>query len=139
MTSLQSLMKNQLPQGGIGMLYGRNSYMVVVEVATGRVRMSLEPANQRDYNLLVADLDDSLHGVGVGDAAMNAALFRYSPCGGGVSVQERDIAGTRFIHVAILGKPKVHPGGMMQSSANKSHVVGFGAGTHCDHHELARG
>lgn len=89
--------------------------------------------------MLVADLDDSLRGVGVGGAAMDAALFRYSSCGQGEPLQERDIAGTRFIHVAIPGKPTVHSCGMMQASVNKSHVVGFGAGTHRDHHELARG
>jgi hypothetical protein len=47
MKSLKTLMQEQLPEGGIAVPYGRNSHMEVVEVATGRVWMSLDPANQR--------------------------------------------------------------------------------------------
>ena len=114
MTSLKNLMQEQLSEGGIAVTYGRNSHMEVVEVATGRVWMSAEPATQQDYDLLLKELDDSLGGVGVGDASMDAALFRHSPNGEGEPVQERNIAGRQFIHVAIPGKPIVHPGGMMQ-------------------------
>ena len=52
MTSLKNLMQVQLAEGGIAVPYGRNSYMEVVEVATGRVWMSVEPATQQDYDLL---------------------------------------------------------------------------------------
>ena len=128
MTSLKNLMQEQLSEGAIAVPYGRNSYMEVVEVATGRVWMSVEPANQQDYDLLLKELDESLRGVGVGDASMDAALFRYSPNGEGEPVQERNIAGRLFIQVAIPGKPIVHPGGMMQIRVNKSHVVGYEAG-----------
>ena len=128
MTSLKNLMQEQLSEGGIAVPYGRNSYMEVVEVATGRVWMGVEPANQQDYDLLLKELDDSLRGVGVGDASMDAALFRHSPNGLGEPVQERSIAGRQFIHVAIPGKPVIHPGGMMQIRVNKSHVVGYEAG-----------
>ena len=128
MTSLKNLMQEQLSEGGIVVPYGRNSYMEVVEVATGRVWMGVEPANQQDYDLLLKELDDSLRGVGVGDASMDAALFRHSPNGLGEPVQERSIAGRQFIHVAIPGKPIVHPGGMMQIRVSKSHVVGYEAG-----------
>ena len=102
--------------------------MEVVEVATGRVWMGVEPAKQQDYDLLLKELDDSLRGVGVGDASMDAAVFRHSPNGEGEPVQERSIAGRQFIHVAIPGKPIVHPGGLMQIRVNKAHVVGYEAG-----------
>ena len=128
MTSLKNLMQEQLAEGGIAVPYGRNSYMEVVEVATGRVWMSVEPANQQDYDLLLKELDDSLRGVGVGDASMDAALFRHSPNGEREPVQERSIAGRQFIHVAIPDKPVVHPGGMMQIRVSKAHMVGYEAG-----------
>ena len=128
MTSLKNLMQEQLSEGGIAVPYGRNSHMEVVEVATGRVWMGVEPAKQQDYDLLLKELDDSLRGVGVGDASMDAALFRHSPNGEGEPVQERSIAGRKFIHVAIPDKPVIHPGGMMQIRVNKSHVVGYEAG-----------
>ena len=128
MTSLKNLMQEQLSEGGIAVPYGRNSHMEVVEVATGRVWMGVEPAKQQDYDLLLKELDDSLRGVGVGDASMDAAVFRHSPNGEGEPVQERSIAGRQFIHVAIPGKPIVHPGGLMQIRVNKSHVVGYEAG-----------
>ena len=128
MTSLKNLMQEQLSEGGIAVPYGRNSHMEVVEAATGRVWMGVEPANQQDYDLLLKELDDSLRGVGVGDASMDAAVFRHSPNGEGEPVQERSIAGRQFIHVAIPGKPIVDPGGLMQVRVNKSHVVGYEAG-----------
>jgi len=121
-------MQEQLPEGGIAVPYGRNSHMEVVEVATGRVWMSLDPASQQDYDQLLEELDDSWRGVGVGDASMDAALFRHSPDGEGEPVRERDIGGRRFINVAIPGEPRVHTGGMMQIMVNKSHVVGYEVG-----------
>ena len=128
MKSLKTLMQEQLPEGGIAVPYGRNSHMEVVEVATGRVWMSLDPASQQEYDQLLEEMDDSLRGVGVGDASMDAALFRHSPDGEGQPVREREIGGRRFINVAIPGEPTVHPGGMMQIMVNKSHVVGYEAG-----------
>ena len=128
MKTLKTLMQEQLPEGGTAVPYGRNSHMEVVEVATGRVWMSLDPATQHDYDLLLEGLDDSLRGVGVGDASMDAALFRYSPDGEGEPVRERDIGGRRFINVAIPGEPTVHSGGMMQIMVNKFHVVGYEVG-----------
>ena len=128
MKSLQELMQEQLPEGGIAVPYGRNLHMEVAEVATGRVWMSLDPATPQDYRLLLETLDDSLRGIGVGSAAMDAALFRYSPDGEGEPVRERDIGGKRFINVAIPGEPAAHPGGMMEIVVNKAHVLGFQAG-----------
>ena len=70
MTSLKNLMQVQLAEGGIAVPYGRNSYMEVVEVATGRVWMIVEPATQQDYDLLLKEMDGAFRGVGVGDASM---------------------------------------------------------------------
>lgn len=128
MTSLQSLMQKQLQQGGIAVPYGRHSFMEVVEVATGRVWMSVEPATQQDYDLLLKKLDEAFRGVGVGDASMDATLFRHSPNAEGEPVYQRNIAGRQFMYVAIPGEPFVHSDGMIQIEVNKSHVVGYEAG-----------
>ena len=128
MKSLQELMREELPEGGVAVPYGRNLHMEVVEVATGRVWMSVDPATPQDYDILLESLDESLRGVGIGAAAMDAALFRYSPDGEGEPVRERDVGGRRFINVAVPGEPTVHPGGMMKILVNKAHVVGYEAG-----------
>ncbi len=128
MKSLKELMQEELPEGGVAVPYGRNLHMEVVEVATGRVWMSVDPATTQDYDILLDNLDESLRGVGVGGAAMDAALFRYSPDGEGEPVRERDIGGRRFINVAVPGEPTLQPGGMMKILVNKAHVVGYEAG-----------
>ena len=124
MKSLQFLMQKQLQQGGIAVPCGRHSFMEVVEVATGRVWMSVEPATQQDYGLLLKKLDKAFRGVGLGDASMDATLFRHSPNCEGEPVHERNIAGRQFMHVAIPGEPFVHSDGMIQIEVNKFHVVG---------------
>jgi hypothetical protein len=121
-------MQEHLPEGGVAVPYGRNLHMEVVEVATGRVWMSVDPVAPRDYDLFMESLDDSLRGIGIGLAAMDAALFRHSPDGEGEAVREREISGRRFINVAIPGEPTVLPGGLMQIMVNKAHVLGFEAG-----------
>ena len=128
MTSLQSLMQKQLQKGGIAVPCGRHSFMEIVEVATGRVWMSVEPATQQDYDLLLKKLDEAFRGVGVGDASMDATLFRHSPNAEGEPVYQRNIAGRQFMYVAIPGEPFVHSDGMIQIEVNKSHVVGYEAG-----------
>jgi hypothetical protein len=128
MKSLQTLMQEQLPEGGVAIPGGRDPHIEVIETATGRVWMSVEPATQQDYDALLGGLDDSLHGVGIGAAAMDAALFRYSPNGEGEPVRERTLGGWRFINVAIPGDRRSLPGGMVQIMVNKAHVVGYDAG-----------
>ncbi len=76
--------------------------------------------------MLLETLDDSLRGVGIGAAAMDAALFRYSPDGEGEPVREREIGGRRFINVAVPGDPTIQLGGMIKILVNKAHVVGYG-------------
>ena len=127
MKSLQELMDEQLPRGGVAVPYGRNVHIEVLEIATGRVWMSVEPATPVDYEVLIETLDDSLRGLGIGTATMDAALFRHSPDGEDEPVREREIGGRRFINVAKPGEPEVYPGGMMKILVNKAHVVGFEA------------
>ena len=128
MKSLQTLMQAQLPEGGVMVTGGRDQHIEVIEVATGRVWMSVDPATQRDYENLLEGLDESLHGVGIGAAAMDAALFQYSPDGEGEPVRERTIGGRRYINVAIPGETNKLDGGMMELMVNKAHVLGFEAG-----------
>lgn len=121
-------MQAELPEGGVAIPDGRNTHVEVVDVATGQVWMSVEPATKQDYDSLRAGLDDSLRGVGIGTASMDAALFRHSPDSEGQPVRERTIAGRRFINVALPGEATLHDAGMMQIAVNKAHVVGFEAG-----------
>ena len=81
MQSLRSLMQEQLPAGGVLLPPGRNLHMEVIEVASGRVWMSVEPATREDYDVLLEGLDETMRGIGIGAANMDAALFQYSPDG----------------------------------------------------------
>jgi hypothetical protein len=128
MESLQSLMQEQLPEGGVSVAGARDPHIEVIEIANGRVWMSLEPASRQDYEELLEELDESLRGIGIGAAAMDAALFRNSPGGEGEPVRERRIGGRRFINVAIPGEQTPLPGGMVEIMVNKAHVLGYEAG-----------
>jgi len=128
MKSLQDLMQEQLPEGGVAIPGGRDPHMEVIEVATRRVWMSVEPATRQDYDALLQGLDESLRGVGIGAAVMDAALFLCSPNGGGEPVRERTIGGRRFINVAVPGAQTSLPCGMLQIMVNKAHVLGYDAG-----------
>ncbi len=128
MYPLLELMREQLPEGGVLIPGGREAHMEVIEVANGRVWMSVEPATQQDYDALVQGMDESLKPVGIGAACMDAALFCHCPNCEGVPVLERIIGGHRFINVAIPGERTPIPGGMMRMMVNKAHVVGFESG-----------
>ena len=60
--------------------------------------MSAAPVQLADYEALV--LDDSLARVGIARAAMDVAVFQYSPAGRGEAVRQRTIDGRLFINVA---------------------------------------
>jgi len=83
MSSLQDLMQEQRQEGGVILSSGRDSRMEVVEVATGRVWLSVESANQLDLEALAEGLDESYRPGGVGVAVMDGALFQHSPMGEG--------------------------------------------------------
>ena len=128
MSALADLMRAQLPAGGILVPGGSEPHMEVIEAATGQVWMSLEPATRQDYEALLPQLDESLQPIGIGAAAMDAALFQHSPGGPDKPVRERTIGGHRFINVAIPGQRSSLPGGMMEMMVEKAHVIGFEAG-----------
>jgi hypothetical protein len=125
---LQTLMQEQLPEGGVMVGGGRDPHIEVFEVATGRVWMSVDPATQQDYDTLLQGLDESLHPMGIGAASMDAALFSFSPDGEGEPVRERTIGGRRYINVAIPGERNRLSCGMMEVIVNKAHVLGYEAG-----------
>lgn len=126
METLDSLMQKQLPPVGVVIPGGRGMHMEVIDRQTGLVWMSVEVVTREDYENL--ELGDSLRGVGIAAAAMDAALFRNSPDAEGEPVRERIIAGHRFINVAIPGQPVSVTGGMLEIMVNKAHVIGFAAG-----------
>lgn len=128
METLDSLMRAQLPPGGVAIPGARDMHIEVIDT-DGLVWMSVEVATQRDFDNLT--LDDTLRpvgGLGVGVAAMDAALFKHSPNATEKPVRERIIDGHRFINVAIPGQPTPLPGGMIEIMVNKGHVLGFKAG-----------
>lgn len=126
MDPLSALMRKQLLAGGVIIPGACDLHMEVMDTTTGLVWMSVEVASQQDYNDL--RLDDSLRGVGIGAAAMDAALFQYSPNAESEPVRERDISGHRFICVARPEKPRALPGGMVELMVNKAHLLGYQAG-----------
>lgn len=128
MASLDTLMRELLPAGGVAIPGAREEHIELLEVATGRVWMTLEAATRQDYDELLADLDESFSPVGIGSASMDAALFKYSPGGEGEPVREKTIGGRRFINVAAPGEPTPLSGGMVEIMVHKAHVVGFVAG-----------
>lgn len=128
METLDSLMRAQLPPGGVAIPGARDMHIEVIDT-DGLVWMSVEVATQRDFDNLT--LDDTLRpvgGLGVGVAAMDAALFKHSPGVTDKPVRERIIDGHRFINVAIPGQPTPLSGGMLEIMVNKGHVLGYNAG-----------
>ena len=128
METLDSLMQAQLNLGGVAIPGARDMHIEVIDTE-GLVWMSVEVVTQSDFDNLT--LDDSLRpvgGVGVGVAAMDAALFKHSPSAEGKPMRERIIDGRRFINVAIPGQPAPLSDGMFEIMVNKAHVLGYKAG-----------
>ena len=109
MKTLSSLMQEQVASGGVIIPGGRDLHMEVMDTRTGQVWMSFEAVTQQDFDSL--ELGDSLRGVGVAAAVMDAAAFTHSPNGEGEPVRERIIGGHRFINVAVPGEAKPLPEG----------------------------
>jgi hypothetical protein len=128
MKSLQNLMQEQLPEGGVAVPGACDLHIEVMDTTTGLVWMSLEVATPEDYDALVPNLDESLRPIGIGAASMDAGLFQYSPGGEGEHVRERTIGGQRYINVAAPGETTPLPSGMVQIMVCKAHVVGYEAG-----------
>ena len=126
--TLDETMRENFREGGFTVVGERELYMEVMDTATGLVWMSAAPVQPADFEALA--LDDPLVKLGIGRAAMDRAAFHYSPGASGKPVRERIIDGRLFINVAApqAQKPPVVPGGPIEISVDKSHLIGFAAG-----------
>jgi len=77
MKSLDSLMEECLPAGGVMVKGGRGLYMEVREKASGTVWMSLDPVTKEDFASL--ELSEEYEPLGFARASMDRALFVHSP------------------------------------------------------------
>ncbi|MEH6634581.1 MAG: hypothetical protein V7700_03640 [Halioglobus sp.] len=126
--SLEDLINECLPAGGFNVGGGRDWFMEVRDTTTGRVWMSSSPVQLADFETL--ELDETLVKVGIARAPMDRAAFCYSPGTPDEPVLERVINGRHYINVAIPQEviPPTQPGGAIEISVNKAHVIGFEAG-----------
>jgi hypothetical protein len=102
--------------------------MEVMDTATGLVWMTAAPVQMADFEAL--ELEAPLVKVGIARAPMDRAAFQYSPEAPEAPVRERLIDGRLYINVAapLEQTPSSVPGGPLEISVNKAHVVGFEAG-----------
>jgi len=126
--SLEQLMRETVQQGGYAVQGGRDLFMEVMDTATGLAWMSAAPVHMADFEAL--ELDPSLVKVGIARAPMDRAAFQYSPGAPDAPVLERYIDGRLYINVAapLEQTPSSLPGGPLEISVNKAHVIGFEAG-----------
>ena len=128
MKSLDSLMEECLPAGGVMVKGGRGLYMEVREKASGTVWMSLDPVTKEDFASL--ELSEEYEHLGFARASMDRALFVHSPDDEMQPVRLRDIGGRTYINVALPGEPQfpTQPQGAVELMVNKAHVLGFEGG-----------
>ena len=126
--TLDAMMQDRVPESGYLVAGGRDLYMEVMDTATGLVWMTAAPVQMADFAALT--LDEPLVKVGIGRAAMDRAAFQYSPGAPGAPVRERIIDGRLYINVAtpLEQKPAEQPGGPVEITVDKAHVIGFEAG-----------
>ena len=126
--TLDAMMQDRVPESGYLVAGGRDLYMEVMDTATGLVWMTAAPVQMADFAALA--LDEPLVKVGIGRAAMDRAAFQYSPGAPGAPVRERIIDGRLYINVAtpLEQKPAEQPGGPVEITVDKAHVIGFEAG-----------
>lgn len=125
---LDQLINQYLAQGGFNVAGGRGLFMEVKDTKTNQVWMSSSPVQITDFEAL--ELDESLTKVGIAQAPMDRAAFRYSPGAPNEPVRERIINGRHYINVAVPMDmiPPKQPGGPLEISVDKAHVIGFKAG-----------
>lgn len=125
---LDELMAQQLPPGGFSVSGVRGLYMEVKDTVTDLVWMSSAPVQPEDFEAL--ELDETLVRIGIARAPMDRAGFQYSPGAPDEPVRERVIDGRHYINVAIPQEmiPPSQPGGPIEISVNKAHIIGFEAG-----------
>ena len=126
--TLDAMMQDRVPESGYLVAGGRDLYMEVMDTATGLVWMTAAPVQMADFAALA--LDEPLVKVGIGRAAMDRAAFQYSPGAPGAPVRERIIDGRLYINVAtpLEQNPAEQPGGPVEITVDKAHVIGFEAG-----------
>jgi hypothetical protein len=126
--SLDQMMQEAIQDGGYAVQGGCDLFMEVIDRATGLVWMSAAPVQMADFEAL--ELEESLVKVGIACAPMDRAAFQYSPGAPGEPVLDRIIDGRLYINVAAPMKqtPPALPGGPVEISVNKAHVIGFEAG-----------
>jgi hypothetical protein len=126
--ALEQLMNQYLPEGSFTVTGGRALFMEVKDNTTNRVWMSSSPVQVSDFEAL--ELDESLTKVAIAMASMDQAAFQHSPDAPDKPVRERIIDGRHYINVATPMEiiPPQEPGGALEISVNKAHVIGFDAG-----------
>lgn len=126
--ALEALMQEKLEHGGYAVAGGRDLYIEVMDTDTGQVWMTAAPAQLSDFDALV--VEPPLVKTGAGRAAMNRALFQYSPSAPAEPVRQRVIDGRLFINVAspVEQIPPAMPGAPLEALIDKAHVIGFEAG-----------
>lgn len=126
--ALEQKMRETIQHGGYAVQGGRDLFMEVMDTATGLVWMSAAPVQMADFEAL--ELDASLVKVGIARASMDSAMFQYSPGAPDAPVLERYIDERLYINVAapLEQTPSSRPGGPLEISVNKAHVIGFEAG-----------
>ena len=126
--SLDEMMRESLQDGGYAVSGGRDLFMEVMDSTTGLVWMSAAPVQLADFEAL--ELEASMVKVGIARAPMDRAAFQYSPGAPEAPVLERIIDGRLYINVAapLAQSPSALPGGPLEISVNKAHVIGFEAG-----------
>ena len=125
--TLDEIMRESMQVGGYAVPGGRDLFMEVMDTATGLVWMSAAPVQVADFEAL--ELEAPLVKVGIARAPMDRAAFQYSPGAPGEPVLQRVIDGRLYINVAapMEQTPPSVPGGPMEISVNKAHVIGFEA------------
>lgn len=126
--SLGAMMHDRMQAGGFLVAGGSDLYMEVMDTVTGLVWMTAAPVQMADFAALA--LDEPLVKVGIARAAMDRAAFQYSPGARGAPVRERVIQGRLYLNVAtpLEQKPAEQPGGPLEITVDKAHVIGFEAG-----------
>jgi len=126
--SLDGMMRESLQDGGYAVSGGRDLFMEVMDTTTGLVWMSAAPVQLADFEAL--ELEASMVKVGIARAPMDRAAFQYSPGAPEAPVLERVINDRLYINVAapLEQTPSALPGGPVEISVNKAHVIGFEAG-----------
>lgn len=126
--NLDELMEAVLQPGGRLVEGQRELFMEVMDTETGLVWMSAAPVQMADFEAL--DVEAPLVKVSCALASMDRAAFQFSPAAPGESVRQREISGRLYINVAAPRdqRPSPLPGGPVQISVDKAHVLGFEAG-----------